>query len=197
MICPQAKYSTSGFLCKSNVPVRLSSADCVRLFVDIQLNWTRKLTVLSTPPLLARLCSFHTSCLLESQLGVKNHMSQWQKDSASVCVSAGADSWPNTLFRTEGGLLTPVRAAGFETHTPTHTYICKQTEITHPRRHKLAVLDVLLVVNGHWFKKVPCGTRKRKLTSLSGCLRPDSRITVWLHGKSLAEEMGEKGGGGL
>lgn len=26
MIHPQAKYSTSGFLCKSNVPVRLSSA---------------------------------------------------------------------------------------------------------------------------------------------------------------------------
>lgn len=46
-------------------------------------------------------------------------------------------------------------------------------------------------------EKVPCGTRKRDLTSLSGCLRPDSRIAIWLHGKGLAKVMGEKAGGHL
>ena len=110
--------------------------------------------------------------------------------SMCVCVSAGAVSWPN---RTEGDLLTPVRRAGFETHTNTHTYLHTDKSLIHST--KLVVSDVSLVVNWHWSRKYH--QEEEADVPPGGCLRPDSCITVWLRGKGLARAMGEKGGGRL
>lgn len=192
MIHPQAKYSTSGFCANQKKTCtslficfvlfcffhqKLRKSDGLSTFNSTNLEWRRFTVVLHTagPDL---------SLLLLHSKDWKPHgsVTKWCV-CVCGCVSAGAEIWPNTLYF----LLTPVRRAGFETHT--HL----QTNTNHSLILNSLCLMYWLVVNWHWSRKVPCGTSKRTRMSLSGCLRPDSCTTVWLCGRGLAEGMGEKG----
>ena len=108
-------------------------------FVDIQLNLTERVFSRAAGPGLSLLLSPQYVCLFvffffKSQLRLRRHTTQRQKDPVRVCVSAGAETWPNTQrFQDRscwplcGELVLKHTHAHTRAHTHTHTHTHTQT----------------------------------------------------------------------
>ena len=86
------------------------------------------------------ICLFVCFFFFKSQLRLRRHTTQRQKDPVRVCVSAGAETRPNTQrFQDRscwplcGELVLKHTHAHTRAHTHTHTH--KHSKIFHPRRH--------------------------------------------------------------
>ena len=158
VIHPQAKYSTSGFCAnqiKSTSPpfffsffffLFLSFFKIVFIKNRGSLMVCRHSTQLDREGVFPRCWSwsvtapFTTICLFvcffffKSQLRLRRHTTQRQKDPVRVCVSAGAETWPNTQrFQDRscwplcGELVLKHTHAHTRAHTHTHTHTHTQT----------------------------------------------------------------------